>query len=513
MSPRSHILLTLVIIIGFLLLAGCSSPPDPPSTPNPTETPVPPGADLTNQDSSEAATFSTYPSQTKLHTPDVPIGLKFVAGGFSAPMQVAESHDGSGRLFLVDQNGYVKIFFMNGTVLEQPFLDIRDRMIPIDPAYDERGLLSIVFHPEYASNGRVFAYYSAPLRPGADPAWSCTNHLSEFRISARDPNQVDVTTETVLLQLDKPYQNHNGGTLLFGPDDGYLYLPLGDGGRADDTGMGHTPLIGNGQDLSTLHGKVIRIDVDSTSPGKHYAIPPDNPFLGNARNLPEIYAYGFRNPAYATFDSGDSHKMFIASAGQQLFESVDIVYRGGNYGWNIREGTHCFNPQNNLQPLTGSCPTTGYRGEPLIGPVVELGHDVGNTIVGGVVYRGSMMPALQGAYLFGTWADGNRMSGGGTLLIADHPSDLDIGTLPDDAAALTPAQNAMWTTRILSVENNPNRRINAFIRGLFEDTQNEVLVLINQNAGPGLSPENSGQIWQMMPAGTPGLVDTSTPQG
>nr|HPM61772.1 hypothetical protein [Methanoregulaceae archaeon] len=143
MSQRLHILITVAIITGFIFLPGCTSPPNPPSTITPTP-PITPGnaSDLTNQNAPDAATFSTYPSQTKLHTPDVPVGLKFVAGGFSAPMQVADPHDGSGRLFLVDQNGYVKIFFMNGTVLEQPFLDVRDRMVRIEPTYDERGLLA-----------------------------------------------------------------------------------------------------------------------------------------------------------------------------------------------------------------------------------------------------------------------------------------------------------------------------------------------------------------------------------
>ena len=464
--------------------------------------------DLTNKDSPEAATFTAYPSLTRLNKPDMPIGLRFIAGGFTAPMMVADPHDGSGRLFLVDQSGYVKIFFTNGTVLDQPFLDVRDRLVKIDPTYDERGLLSIAFHPQFASNGRVFVYYSAPLRAGVDPNWSCTNHLSEFRVSTSDRNQADMSAEKILLQIDKPYQNHNGGTLLFGPADGYLYLPLGDGGRADDTGMGHTPGIGNAQDLTNVLGKVIRIDVDHTSPGKQYAIPADNPFVSNPSIVPEIYAYGFRNPAYATFDSGGSHRMFIAMAGQRLFESVLIVYKGGNYPWNIREGTHCFNPSNNFLPPAGSCPTAGYSGQPLIGPVVELGHDVGDTIVGGVLYRGSLMPPLQGSYIYGTWSDENRIVGNGTLLVSTPPSGIDLATLPDNASDLTPAKNAMWSTRKMPVANNANGRINAFVRGLYEDNNHEVLVLINQNGGAGLTPQGSGEIWQMVPAITPGLVST-----
>jgi glucose/arabinose dehydrogenase/plastocyanin len=505
MSKGIHALIFLVIIVGFAVMAGCTGNGGPGS---PTPTPTP-SKDLTNQNSSEVATFVTYPSLTKLQTPAVPVGLKFVAGGFIAPINIASPHDGTGRLFLSDQTGFVKIFFMNGTVIDKPFLDIRDRMVKLDPAYDERGLLSIAFHPKYTTNGRVFVYYSAPKRAGVDPNWSATNRLSEFHVSASDPNQIDMSSEKILLEVDKPYQNHNGGPLLFGPDDGYLYLPLGDGGRADDTGMGHTPVIGNGQDLTKLLGKLIRIDVDSTSTGKQYGIPADNPFVSNTSIQPEIYAYGFRNPAYATFDSGGSHRMFIAMAGQRLFESVLIVYKGGDYPWNIREGTHCFDPANNFLPKNGSCPTTGYSGQPLIGPVVELGHDVGDTIVGGVLYRGSLVPSLQGKYVYGTWSDENRILGNGTLLVSTPPASLDLSTLPKDASALTPAQNAMWTTRLMSVSNNQNGRINAFIRALYENDNHEVLVLINQNGGPGLTPQGSGEIWQMVPADTPGLVSTT----
>ncbi len=294
---------------------------------------------------------------------------------------------------------------MNGTVIDQPFLDVRDGMVPLMPAYDERGLLSIAFHPNFSTNGKVYAYYSAPLRASADPTWSCTNRLSEFTVNLSSPDLADNATERILLEVDKPQMNHNGGILLFGPTDNYLYLTLGDGGRADDTGIGHTPEIGNAQDLTKLLGKVIRIDVDTTSAGREYGIPADNPFLANASIPAEIYAYGFRNPAFASFDSGGSNRMFIAMAGQNLFESVLVLYKGGAYPWNIREGTHCFDPANNRSVAATTCRITSDAGQPLIGPVVELGHDVGNTVVGGVVYRGSALPSLQGAYIFGTWSN------------------------------------------------------------------------------------------------------------
>ncbi|WP_440951371.1 PQQ-dependent sugar dehydrogenase [Methanosphaerula subterraneus] len=479
--------------------------PTPTGNVTPTPTPVTNVTDLTNQNSPLAAMIAGNRSTTMLQTSAMPIGLQRVAGNFTSPLFVAEPGDGSGRLFLVDQNGYVKIFFMNGTVLDQPFLDVRDRMVNLSSAYDERGLLSIAFHPNFSSNGKVYAYYSAPLRAGADPNWSCTNRLSEFTVSNASQNQVNNSSERILLEIDKPYMNHNGGILLFGPTDNYLYLTLGDGGRADDTGMGHTPAIGNGQDLTTLLGKVIRIDVDTTSAGKDYGIPAGNPFLSNATVLPEIYAYGFRNPAFAAFDSGGSNRMFVAMAGQNLFESALVIYKGGAYPWNIREGTHSFDPASDRAVPNTTSRITSYNGQPLIGPVVELGHDVGNVIVGGVVYRGSALSSLQGSYIFGTWSD-SFTAGNGTLLVATPPAGLDTATLPDNAANLTAAENAMWTTSEMTVANNANGRINAFVRGMYENADHEVLVLINQNGGPGITPQTSGEVWKMVSANTSGLV-------
>ncbi|MDD1678430.1 MAG: PQQ-dependent sugar dehydrogenase [Methanomicrobiales archaeon] len=470
-----------------------------------------PSVDLTNQDSPLAATFTTYPSRTSLTTPQQPLGLQFVAGGFTSPMMMVPANDGSGRMFVVDQIGVVWVVAPGGTVLTEPFLDVRDRMITLSPVYDERGLLSIALHPDFANNGRVFAYYSAPLRAGVPSDWSCTNHLSEFTVMATNPNRVDMGSEKIILQVDKPYQNHNGGFILFGPDDGYLYLPLGDGGRADDTGIGHTPFIGNGQDLTKILGKIIRIDVDNPSAGQTYGIPADNPFVGNPNALPEIFAYGFRNPAYAAFDSGDNHHLFVWMAGQRIFESTFIVLKGGDYGWNIREGTHCFDPNNDFLPPAGPCPTVGYNGEPLIGPIVELGHDVGNTIVGGIMYRGNNLPGLQGKMILGTWSDESRLDGNGTLLISTPPSGFSLNALPETAATLTRQENQMWNTAEIKVMNNQNGRINAFVRGIFEGGDSEAYLLINQAGGPG-TQSGTGELWKFVPATTLGLVNTTTKQ-
>ncbi len=290
-------------------------------------------ADLTNQNSPQAAVFRNGASYTTLAPGNPRIGLQKIATGLSSPVMMAVPGDGSGRMFVVDQIGLVRIITADGILLDTPFLDLRDRMVSLNTGYDERGLLSIAFHPDFRNTSRVFVYYSAPLRAGAPSGWSCTNHLSEFRITPGNPDTADPASERVLLAVDKPESNHNGGPILFGPDDGYLYLALGDGGGADDTGTGHTPGTGNAQDMTTMLGKILRIDVDTPGTGgTFYSVPPDNPFVGTAGILPEIYASGFRNPAYMSFDAGPGHHLTTGVAGQNLFESVFIVTRGATTG-------------------------------------------------------------------------------------------------------------------------------------------------------------------------------------
>lgn len=488
----------LVLISACVLLAGCTGDtrnnvkPISPSVPL---TPVS-GLDLTNQNSPLAASFRNGASHTPLVTPPLLIRLEKVAGGFSSPLMTAVSPDGSGRLFVIDQIGIVKII-SDKKVSDTPFLDVRDRMVRLNPGYDERGLLSLAFHPDYMNNGRVFVYYSAPLQPGAPASWSCTNRLSEFNVMAGNPDMIDLNSEKVLLTLDKPSQNHNGGPLLFGPEDGYLYLAIGDGGGADDTGPGHTPGTGNAQDTAKLFGKIIRIDVDLPGTGgKIYGIPPDNPFAGTPGYAPEIYAMGFRNPAYMSFAYGGNRSLIAADAGQNLFESVFIVGKGGNYGWNIREGTHCFNPADNSKPPAGSCPVSGLHGQPLTGPVIETGHDVGNAIIGGYIYRGTDLPEFTGMYIFGEWSTGFGR-GDGTLLVAAPPDGYDIGMYPRDAADISPADNRMWTTREFRITNNANGRINAYVTGFGEDADHELYVLTSRKSGPDPAA-TTGEIWKLV---------------
>jgi glucose/arabinose dehydrogenase len=492
----------LSFILACICLSGCIGNPGNGAqvVVSPSQTNMPVNGisrDLTNQNSLLAATFSNGVSRTPLGTPQPGISLQKVAGGFSSPMMIVESADGTGRMFVVDQIGLVKIITPDNKVLSEPFLDLRDRMVRLSTGYDERGLLSLAFHPDYKNNGRVFVYYSAPLQPGAPAGWSCTNRLSEFSVMAGNPDKIDMNSEKVLLTVDKPFQNHNGGPLLFGPDDGYLYLALGDGGRADDTGTGHTPGTGNAQDTTKLLGKIIRIDVDSPGAGgKAYSIPADNPFAVTPGYAPEIYATGFRNPAYLTFDTGPDHSLVTAVAGQALFESVFIVDKGGNYGWNIREGTHCFNPADDSKPAVGPCPVTGSHGEPLIGPIIETGHDVGNVIVGGSIYRGTALPEFSGKYIFGEWSTGFAR-GDGTILVSTPPTGYEISMYPRSVANLTPADNSMWTTQEFRITSSSNGRVNAYVTGFGEDASHELYVLTSMKSGPDPAA-STGEVWKLV---------------
>jgi len=501
MSGKSY---SFFFIIVWVFSSACTG--NPKKTPQIVTSTLPssvpsPGAtvDLTNQNSPQAATFRNGASYTPLVSPQPQSRLEKVAGGFSSPMMIAVPPDDSGRLFVVDQIGVVKIITPDNKVLDAPFLDVRDRLVTLNTGYDERGLLSLAFHPDYKNNGRVFVFYSAPLQPGAPAGWSCTNHLSEFRVLQGNPDTVDLSTEKVLLSVDKPQSNHNGGQILFGPVDGYLYLPLGDGGGADDTQTGHTPATGNAQDMTKLLGKIIRIDVDAPHErGKMYAIPPDNPFVAIPGAAPEIYARGFRNPAYMSFDAGGNHTLITGVAGQALFESVFIVDKGGNYGWNIREGTHCFNPADDTKPPAGPCPVVGSREEPLIGPVIELGHDVGNTVIGGFIYRGTALPEFRGKYIFGDWSTG-FISGDGTLLVSTPPAGYEISMYPSSVANITPQDNRMWTTQEFRIVSNSNGRVNAYVRGFGEDVNRELYVLTSMKSGP--DPKGTtGEIWKLVRA-------------
>jgi glucose/arabinose dehydrogenase len=290
------------------------------------------------------------------------------------PLGVVHAGDGSGRLFVVDKGGAIWIV-SDGKRAEAAFLDIGSKV----SRGSEQGLLGLAFHPGYPGDPRFYTDYT-------DVKGNTV--VSEWRVSG-DPNRADPGSERVLLRVDQPYPNHNGGDAVFGPD-GYLYITLGDGGSGGDPHR-------NGQKLTTLLGKILRIDVDHPSDGRPYGIPADNPFLDEAGARPEIYVTGVRNPWRIAFDraTGD---LWIGDVGQNAFEEIDVVRAGSgggqNFGWNPMEGFHCF-------PSGKSCAIDG-----LTPPVTEYGHGLGCSVTGGVVYRGTAHPALVGAYLFSDYCSG-----------------------------------------------------------------------------------------------------------
>ena len=328
----------------------------------------------------------------------VTISLQEVASGLVSP--VAVTHAGDSRLFIVEQTG--KVLVMGGGVIST-FLDVSAELPMLTTNFDERGLLGLAFHPNYSQNGRFFIRYSKPRTGVAgEPCFGtprgCHEEiLAEYTVSA-NPNVAN-PNGVILFRVDKPEFNHNGAEVVFGPD-GMLYWSFGDGGGAHD-GLACTPVPchgpgGNGQNINVPLGKVLRVNVNGAFP---YSIPANNPFVGIA-GLDEIYAYGFRNPFKFSFDDGPGGdgKLWMADVGQNMFEEVDHVTLGGNYGWVIREGAHCFDPFNPTVPLP-SCNTTG-----LIDPIAEYSHADGISIIGGYVYRGNQNPGLVGKYVFGDFS-------------------------------------------------------------------------------------------------------------
>lgn len=358
-------------------------------------------------------------------------------------------------------------------LLPEPFLDISAKLVDLMPDYDERGLLGLAFHPDFATNGRFFVYYGASLGKSAEAGQDHTNTLSEFKVSASNPDRADPGSERRLLQFEQPQFNHSGGALGFGPD-GFLYLGAGDGGGRGDASEGHSPQ-GNAQDTQKLNGKIMRIDVDQPGPGdRAYGIPADNPFASGG-GRPEIYAYGFRNPWRLTWEPDGARRLLVSDVGFGRYEEIDAVVKGGDYGWRIREGRHCLDLVTPLQPLA-SCSPTGDNGDPLIDPVIEYSHkEIGTAVVGGYVYRGSAMPALKGQYIFG-----------------DFTAEWTTPT-PSPRATLmasTPlADDRDWEWRRLSVESG---EIAKFLTGLGEDDDGEIYAMTRTVQGPtGLTGEVS----------------------
>ncbi|MCU0652798.1 MAG: PQQ-dependent sugar dehydrogenase [Candidatus Pacebacteria bacterium] len=411
--------------------------------------------------------------ETPAISPAQGIGIRQIAQGFVSPVLLVSARDSSGRLFVVDQVGVIKIIDASGNVMPENFLDIKSRIVPLSANYDERGLLGLAFHPDFKNNGRFFVHYSAPPRTSAPAGWNCTETLSEFKLASGNVNAADPASEKIILQIDHPQANHNGGHIAFGPD-GYLYVPMGDGGQANDAGLGHSA-TGNGQDLATLLGKIIRIDIDNGNP---YSIPPDNPFVGKS-GRPEIFAYGFRNPYHISFDAGGDRELFAADVGQGKWEEVDIVAKGNNYGWNIKEGRHCLDPQNVGEALV-TCASEGAQGEPLVDPILEYGHPdnggPGIAIVGGYVYRGSALTELAGKYIFADWSK-SFTNGAGTVFAAT-------------------GKDNNWDFSELKISGKAVGRIGLFIKGVGQDDSNELYLLTAETSGP---TGTTGKVFKIIP--------------
>ena len=393
--------------------------------------------------------------------------LTRIAGGFTNPTTLVAAPDGSGRLFVTAQTGTIRIVDPAGGVRGRLFLDLADRMRRPLAVYDEGGLLGLAFHPLFADNGRFFVYYTAPPDVATPPGYYATAYLSEFVVDPDDPDRADPDSEQVLLAVPQPQTNHNGGQLAFGPD-GCLYAGIGDGGGANDVGFGHTAGIGNAQDLTNVLGTIVRLDV--TVPGVA-AIPADNPFVGDSQARPEIFAYGFRNPWRFSFDR-EGGQLLCADVGQSLYEEINRVIAGGNYGWNIREGPVCFDPQNATRPLP-DCADAGYRGEPLQDPVIWYAHPgadaalVGRSVVGGYRYRGTALPALRGSFVTGDWSR-SFVVPTGALLVAQETA---------------PGQ---WQVEPAAVRRGLCTRpdLGCFLLGFGEDTAGELYVLTSDSLGP-----------------------------
>ena len=349
----------------------------------------------------------TDPIPGGIPTGAVNIQLATIAGDFNAPVSAVRAPGINGSLFVVEQTG--RIFRVDlDTGAKTLFHDVSGSLVNINPNYDERGLLGLAFHPDYANNGLFYTYQSEPRRAFEDgevdfSTTSSPNHRSmivEYKASDPSCNSF-IREQKNLMIIDQPQSNHNGGDLAFGPD-GYLYIALGDGGGADDRGQGHGP-NGTGRDNTNPLGAILRIDPDGdNSANGKYGIPGNNPFVGGGDpGVDEIFAYGFRNPYRMSFDVQDGD-LYTGDVGQAEIEEVDIVTLGGNYGWNWKEGSFFFYSNAELGRFISETPPPGVPND-LVDPVAEYDHDEGVSVISGYVYRGARIPSLQGRFVFGEY--------------------------------------------------------------------------------------------------------------
>lgn len=316
------------------------------------------------------------------------------------PCALTIAPDGTDRRFVLEQTGRILILPADEKASDaKVFLDLSKRNLQAKDGAFEEGLLGLAFHPDFKSNGKFYIHYTLQ-----DMKRSV---ISEFKVSKDNPDQADLSSERILLEVPQPFWNHNSGNLLFGKD-GYLYVPFGDGGKGGDP-------LRTAQNLFNLLGKMLRIDINKTEGSRPYGIPADNPFIDTPGARPEIYAYGLRNPWGISFDKAGN--FWLADVGQGIWEEINIIEKGGNYGWSFREGLHKFDANTDAIPATAK----------LIDPIHEYSHAEGISITGGFVYDGEKNPNLKGQYVYGDWGSGRlwslkydnaaKKSGGNTLLL------------------------------------------------------------------------------------------------
>lgn len=419
------------------------------------------------------------------------VELALIVDGLTAPVDLVDPKDGSGRLFVIEQQGVVRVIDAESKLREEPLLDLRPRLIALESGFEERGLLGLALHPDFGENGRLYVSYSAPLRPSAPAGWNHTRRISELTVAHDDRGHVDLGTERVLLELDWPSRKHNGGALGFGPD-GYLYIGLGDGGGAH--GVGKEVLWSAfdvppeqlywdrlAQDVTSLFGSILRVDVERGFPT--YGIPRTNPFVGKL-GRDEVYAWGFRNPYRIAFDGNGSGDFLVTATAETLWEAIYLVAAPGNFGWPIRDGTHCVDRTAPRRPPE-TCPETGAEGYDIRDPVVEYPNmqvmhpdtqvdavGVGTAVVGGRIYRGAALPEFQGKLVFADWSAAFE-NPSGQVFIATPP----------------PSWRGLWHFERLA-------QLDTRIVSLAEDGADELYLLTNDELGPFNA---TGKIFKLMP--------------
>ena len=456
------------------------------------------------------------------------VGVETVAEGLASPTAMVTAPGRSSERYVVDQPGVVYVHDDDGL---REFVDVSEKIVELQEGFDERGLLGMAFHPDYGGDERRFYLrYSAPPTEDTPENWDHQSILAEFEAAA-DFSEGLIETERIVLDYPNPQFNHNAGPIAFGPD-GYLYVATGDGGNANDVGPGHVEDWydenegGNGQDTAeSLLGGILRIDVDDRENGLGYAIPEDNPLVDREGHRDEYYAWGFRNPWGMDFEA-ETDELLVADVGQGLLEYVNRVEMGGNYGWNVREGTHCFSTETPSLPpedCPEETPADIREGdEPLLDPIVEYpqfydDQTIGSAIVGGDMYRGSELSELQDTYVFGDWSGQYA----GRIFVAHPPANWPEETVPErDLQDQTAGHDSevfqeerwegLWPIDELAISTDEDalrhpeaeNRLGDFVLSVDRDANGDLYVLTNDSAGP---TGEGGKVLKIVPGEKPAV--------